>query len=423
VLALLLLGAMAAACTGVPGGDAASAGRVASDVDRVAAPEVTADETARLVAGHTAFAFDLLQAVRREPGNLFFSPFSVSFALAMTSAGARGNTLRQMEDVLQFGLEQEALHRAANALDQELQARDRESDETQDHGFALRLVNSTWGQIGYEFLPGFLDLLAANYGAGMRLVDYAGDPEAARREINTWVSERTEGRIEELLPQGMVTADDRLTLVNAVYFLAPWESPFPEELTADAPFHLVDGTQASVPTMQQVEYFRYAEGDGYRAVELPYDGGDLAMLLLAPDEGALERVESSLSLASLDELVGRLDERRVALWLPRFRVEWGEELSAILYAMGMTDAFDPAAADFSGMDGTRNLSIGFVMHKAFVSVDEEGTEAAAATAVGMRLGGAPEPPIELRFDRPFLFLIRDLPTGAVLFVGRVADPR
>ena len=411
-----------AGCSSIPGTQAPDPDVAASSVERDLAPEVPAADLAALVDGGVAFAFDLYHALRGSGENVFLSPLSVSYALAMTSAGARTRTLDQMEEVLRFPLDQAALHPAFNALDLELATRAELPEDDAGDGFALILVNSTWAQKDYPFLQPFLDTLGENYGAGVRLVDYRADPETARVAINGWVSDQTEGKIEELLPEGMVTADDRLTLVNAVYFLAPWAFPFDERLTVDAPFHLMDGSTVDVPTMQQTESFAYAQGDGYQAIELPYNGNQLAMTIILPAPGRFEEIEASLSPWFLANLVAAFRPQLIHLALPRFSFEWEEELSETLSAMGMTDAFTPAAADFSGMDGTRELVIGYVMHKAFVSVHEEGTEAAAATAVGMRMTAAPGTPIDLRVNRAFVFLLRDLETGALLFLGRVMDP-
>jgi len=411
-----------AGCSSIPGTQAPDPDVAASSVERDLAPSVPAADLAALVDGGVAFAFDLYHALRGSGDNVFLSPLSVSYALAMTSAGARTRTLDQMEEVLHFPLDQAVLHPAFNALDLELATRAELPEGDAGNGFALSLVNSTWAQRDYAFLEPFLDTLGENYGAGVQLVDYRADPEAARAAINGWVSDQTEGKIEELLPQGMVTADDRLTLVNAVYFLAPWASPFDEQVTVDAPFYLMDGSTVDVPTMQQTESFAYAQGNGYQAIELPYNGNQLAMTIILPATGRFEEIEAALSPSFLASLGAALRPQLVQLGLPRFSFEWEEELSETLSAMGMTDAFAPAAADFSGMDGTRELVIGFVMHKAFVSVHEEGTEAAAATAVGMRMTATPGTPIELRVNRPFVFLLRDLETGALLFLGRVMDP-
>jgi len=407
---------------GAPGGQRAPGESMRSDKPRVAAPEVAAPDLAEQVGGNSAFAFDLYQALREKDGNLFYSPYSISLALAMTYAGARGETERQMADALHFVLPQERLHPAFNSLDQALASRGEGAQGKDEQGFRLNVVNAIWGQAGYEFLPAFLDLLAENYGAGLRVLDFASAPEKARGTINEWVSEQTEGRIKDLIPQGTLDALTRLVLTNAIYFNAAWANPFEEAATHDGPFHLLDGSEVSVPLMKQTEGFGYAEGEGYQAVELPYDGGELAMVILLPRAGEFERFESALDAGRVEQIIGSLAYRQVALTMPKFEFESEFGLRDTLAALGMAEAVSEQA-DFSGMTGQRDLFISEVVHKAFVSVDEKGTEAAAATAVIMKLTAAVEEPVEVTMDRPFVFLIRDLETGAILFVGRVVEPR
>jgi serpin B len=253
------------------------------------------------------------------------------------------------------------------------------------------------------------------------VLDFASAPEEARTTINEWVSEQTEERIKDLIPQGAIDALTRLVLTNAIYFNAAWANPFEEAATHDGPFHLLDGSEASVPLMKQTEGFGYAEGEGYQAVELPYDGRELAMVVLLPREGQFEEFEGGLDAAQAEQIIGSLAYRQVALTMPKFEFESEFMLRDTLAALGMAEAFSEQA-DFSGMTGQRDLFISDVVHKAFVSVDENGTEAAAATAVIMKLTAAVEEPAEMTMDRPFIFLIRDLETGAILFVGRVVEP-
>ena len=392
-----------------------------SEKPRMTSPDVAAPDLVNLVDGNSAFAFDLYQALGKENDNLFYSPHSISLALAMTYAGARGETERQMADTLHFTLPQERLHPAFNGLDLELAQRGEGAEGKDGKGFRLNVVNAIWGQKGYEFLTEFLDTLAENYGAGLRLLDFAGDPEASRVTINDWVSDQTESRIKDLIPQGVINALTRLVLTNAIYFNAAWAEPFEADLTEDGTFHLLDGGEITAPMMRQTTSFGYAEGEGYQAVELPYDGWELSMVVLLPEAGRFEAFEDSLDAGQVDAVLKDLVHREIALTMPRFEIESGFSLVEALAAMGMPDAFGDAA-DFSGMDGTHELFIGDVIHKAFVSVDEAGTEAAAATAVVMELKSMPEPPIEVTVDRPFVFLIRDIETEAILFVGRVVNP-
>jgi serpin B len=370
-----------------------------------------------LVAGNNAFAFDLYHAVSGDGENLILSPYSVSLALAMTYAGARGETERQMADTLHFMLPQDQLHPAFKALDESL-PRDAGTGE-EDEDFRLNIANALWGQDGYAFLEDFLNTLAANYGAGIQLVDFM-DSEAARNRINDWVSEQTEERINDLLKPGMVTPDTRLVLTNAIYFKAAWLSKFEKEATNDAPFTLLDGSQVMVPTMTQTDAFAYGQGDGYQAIALPYAGEQMAMLIVVPDTGRFAEIESALDPALFETILGTLQGQEVYLTMPRFEYESEFGLGDTLAAMGMPDAFNNA--DFSGMTGSRDLFISAVIHKAFVKVDEGGTEAAAATAVIMAETAMIEPGAQMHIDRPFIYAIYDRATGTILFLGRVLNP-
>ena len=392
-----------------------------SDKVRAKLPAVSASDLADLAVGNSAFAFDLYQALRSGDGNLFYSPYSISLALAMTYAGARSETEQQMADTLHFILDQNRLHPAFNALDLDLAGRGEGASGKDGDGFRLNIVNTLWGQEGYAFLSEFLDTLAENYGAGLRLMDFINAPEASRITINDWVSDQTEGRIEDLLPSGVIDVLTRLVLTNAIYFNAAWAEPFEAEATVDGLFHLLDGSEITVPMMQQTESFGYAEGEGYQAVELPYDGGELSMVILLPEKGGFEAFEASLASERIAEIVGSLAHKQVALAMPKFEFESDFSLKDTLAALGMPIAFS-GDADFSGMTGDRDLFIADVIHKAFVSVDEAGTEAAAATAVVMARLSMPEEPVEVTVDRPFVFMIRDIETNTVLFVGRVVNP-
>jgi serpin B len=370
-----------------------------------------------LVAGNNAFAFDLYHAVSGDGENLILSPYSVSLALAMTYAGARGETERQMADTLHFTLPQDQLHPAFKALDESL-PRDAGTGED-DEDFRLNIANALWGQDGYPFLEDFLNLLAANYGAGMQLVDFMNS-EAARKLINDWVSEKTEERINDLLKPGMITPDTRLVLTNAIYFKAAWLFKFEKESTYDAPFTLLDGSQVMAPTMNQTDSFAYGQGDGYQAIMLPYAGEQMAMLIVMPDTGRFEEIESMLDPALFETIIDTLQGQQVHLAMPRFEYESEFSLGDTLAEMGMPDAF--TNADFSGMTGARDLFISAVIHKAFVKVDEGGTEAAAATAVIMMETAMMPPGTEMHIDRPFIYAIYERSTGTILFLGRVLNP-
>lgn len=401
----------------------AGAGVLKSDKERITEPNVSTDEQALLVEGNTIFAFELYQALKGEEGNLFYSPYSISLALAMTYAGARGETAQQMADTLQFLLEQDRLHPAFNWLDAELAKRGEGAQGKDGEGFRLNIVNAIWGQRDYEFLPAFLDVLAENYGAGLRILDFITETEKSRVTINKWVSDQTESRIKDLIPPGAITELTRLVLTNAIYFNAAWEHPFNEKVTADGPFYLLDGGQVIVPMMKQTESFGYTEGEEYQAVELLYDGGELSMVILIPEASQFGAFEEGLQAQQVDAIINDLRNTRVTLTMPQFEFDSEFSLKDTLAGMGMRDAFSPDDADFSGMMGNPELFISDVVHKAFVAVDEAGTEAAAATAVIVGTTSAPgEPLVEVTIDRPFIFLIRDIETGAILFVGRVLNP-
>ncbi|MBM3176254.1 MAG: serpin family protein, partial [Chloroflexi bacterium] len=394
---------------------------IQSEKQRITSPNVNQADLTVLVDGNNAFAFDAYQALKKADGNLFFSPYSISLALAMTYAGARGTTAQQMASALHFTLPQGQLHPAFNSLDTELSQRGQGAKGKDGKGFRLNIVNAIWGQKGYKFLPEFLDTLAQNYGAGLRTLDFKQASEASRIIINDWVSQQTEGRIKDLIPRGAIDTLTRLVLTNAIYFNAAWQFPFQKEATKDGVFHLLDGREVTVPMMRQTERLGYTEGTNYQAVELPYDGRQLSMIILLPRAGQFAEFEKSLDANQLKAITRDMSSERIALTMPRYKFTSECSLSKTLTAMGMSDAFG-GSADFSGMTGNRELLISDVFHKAFVAVDEEGTEAAAATAVIMAATAMPGAPIEVTVDRPFIFLIRDIETGTLLFIGRVLNP-
>ena len=396
---------------------------VASEVAREREPQVGEEALGALTAGNVAFAFELFDALRDEDGNLFFSPYSISAALAMTYAGARGETARQMAETLHFGLPEGELHPAFNALDLRLATGEPQPDED---ALRLEVANSLWAQEGFPIAQPFLDLLARHHGAGLRLVDYTGEAgrESARAAINNWVARQTEDKIQDLIPVGALSQYTRLVLANAIYFLGKWVTPFAE--VGEQPFTLLNGQEVAVPMMSRQETTPYARGDGYEVVALNYRGGPARMLLLVPDRGEYEAFEAALDQDRFDEIVGDLGRSTVSLTMPGFEFESDFVLNEMLAEMGMPAPFEPKLADFSGMsaDNEPRLFISAVIHKAFVAVDEEGTEAAAATAVVMSAEEAPpEPDARVTVDRPFLFAIQDGDTGTILFLGRVLDPR
>lgn len=389
------------------------------------------DGFAGLVAANTTFALDLYRELRASAdGNLLFSPYSISLALAMTYAGARGETAMQMADTLALDPQDAAIHETLGALTADLVARGNAGGDDDDGGErGLRIANALWGEQSFPFDPAFTGLLETHYDAGLELTDFVDAPDDAREEINDWVAEQTEDRIKDIVPPGAISALTRLVLANAIYFYGVWRSTFDEVNTEDDAFHLIDGTTVDVPFMRQTASFPYAGVEGAQLVELPYEAAGFRMTIILPDEGEFEAFEDGLAQDSLQGMLDSLESTRLRLRLPRFEFDFAASLGDTLRSLGMTDAFDPDRADFSGMiegDPDEELVISEVLHKAFISVDEEGTEAAAATVVIMETtSAAPEPqePIELWIDRPFLFAIRDAETGTILFLGRVLDPR
>jgi len=420
VFALATAASLLLSSCGPSGGEVAQ-----SKLKRVTDPEVAPSDLRELVAGNNAFAFDMYRAARSSDDNLFYSPYSISLALAMTYAGARGETAGQMADTLHYTLPDNSFHPAFNALDLDLAQRpEQASDVSEKQRFELSIVNSLWGQRDWPFLPEFLDTLALNYGAGMRLVDYQNAPEPARKAINDWVSDETKSRIEDLIPSGVIDRLTRLVLVNAIYFKAAWEYPFEESLTEDGPFKLLDGSQVSTPMMSldTPERLGYLDEDGFQAVSLPYKGGLAEMVILLPDEGKFVTFEASLTAERFAGILTGIQTQSVNLTMPKFSFTRDLSLNEMLIVLGMNDAFDPALADFSGIDGSRDLFIQAALHKAFIAVDEAGTEAAAATAIIIGLTSMPISEINIRVDRPFIFVIRDIPSGTILFVGSMVNP-
>ena len=402
-------------------GQPASADVLHSNKARVTSPVVSQADMASLVDGNNTFAFNLYQGLKDSAGNMFFSPYSISLALAMTYAGARDTTAQQMADTLRYVLPQERLHPAFNSLDEVLATRGQGAKGKDGKGFRLNIVNAIWGQKGYEFLAQYLDLLAENYGAGLRLMDFISAPDTSRQIINKWVSDQTEDLIKDLIPSGAIDSLTRLVLTNAIYFNAAWANPFEKGATQPDVFHLADGSDMKVPMMHQVERLNYMEGDKFEAVELPYDGRELSMLIVVPDAGQFAEVEKAMDATYVNSVIKNLSAKQIALSLPAFKYESEFGLKKTLSGMGMPIAFSDSA-DFSGMTGKRDLYISDVIHKAFIATDESGTEAAAATAVIMRATAMPVKPVEVKIDRPFIFLIRDIKTGSVLFIGRVMNP-
>ena len=401
-------------------GPSASASIAKSDLRRETSPATSSDDIQVLVRNNNEFAFGLYRSLQTRDENLIYSPYSISLALAMTYAGARAETESQMAQALHF-LPQAQIHPAFNALDLQLAERGKAQSE-EEAPLQLNIANAVWAEQTYPFLQSFLDAIALNYGGGIHLVDFINQYEAARKEINSWVSNQTEDKIKDLIPEGVLDGDTRMALVNAIYFKADWLSPFNADSTHNTPFHLLDGSEVTVPMMNQAALIPYAQGDGWQAIELAYQGETAAMDIIVPDEGRFEEVETNLDSQTASIILESLQPTSVSLALPKFKFESEFDLGDHLASLGMTDAFDPNAADFSGMTERDDLYISAVLHKAFVAVDEKGTEAAAATAVVVGVTSAPLFDATLTIDRPFIFLIRDIPTGQILFIGRVLNP-
>ncbi len=375
--------------------------------------------TQSLVEANTAFGLDLYARLKSNPGNLFFSPYSISTALAMTYGGARGETEKQMSQVLHFGAAQGKVHSGFSELQRQL------GEAEKQQGIQLTVANALWAQTGHPFLPAFLNTAKDEYQANINQADFKTKAEAARAEINQWVTKQTKDKIRDILPPGSLDASTRLVLANAIYFKGLWAEPYDKAETSLQTFHRSANSLARAPLMHHFDNVGYMEESDFQAVELPYKGGELSMVVFLPRQiegcGALE---NRLSPSLISRSLGRMKNRRVEIFLPRFKLESGFDLAATLAKMGMSSAFGPQA-DFSGVDGARLLYLSGVFHKAWGEVNEEGTEAAASTIVGVVASAAmkpPPPPPVFRADHPFIFLIRDRRAGSLLFLGRLADP-
>ena len=366
------------------------------------------------VQGNTQFSLDLYQQLRKLEGNLFFSPYSISTALGLTYAGARSDTQAQMAQALHFPSDQAQLHPAFALLAAKLAKVGRKGH------VQLSLANALWPRQGAKFLKSFLTIAKKYYGVQITPVDFS-EEEKARLMINGWVEERTGNKIKGLISPGVLDRATRLVLVNAIYFKGNWASQFDPDLTSQSPFNSAPGNQVQVQMMNRKHTFRYTESDALQVLELPYGGGALSMLVLLPREmDGLAKLEDLLNLKNLQKWTAGLQEVEVQVFLPRFELNFPFRLDDALKSLGMLDAFS-GQADFSGMDGSRELYIGAVLHKAFVAVNEQGTEAAAASAVIMQLKALAFPSIVFRADHPFVFLIRENTTGSILFIGRLAN--
>ncbi|MGA2171774.1 MAG: serpin family protein [Sedimentisphaerales bacterium] len=371
-----------------------------------------------VVGGNNKFALELYGNLQSREGNLFLSPYSISTALAIAQAGARGATEQQMAKTLNFPttLGNEQFHKEFGAIIGQL------NQAGAKGGFELVVANAMWGQKDYKFLPEFLTLVRTNYEGDLQQVDFAKQTEAARKTINDWVENKTKDKIKELIKPGTLDSMTRLVLTNAIYFKGKWATPFKPEQTQEAPFTLLSGEKVNVPMMHQTAHFGYMETDTIQVLELPYVNNDLSMVILLPKKpDGVNELEKGLTSETITGWLAGLRKREVQVYVPRFKLTSEFSLAETLSAMGMPDAFS-TKADFSGITGNRDLFISAVVHKAYVEVNEEGTEAAAATGVAMKLTAVAPPPPVFRADHPFVFLIRDNQTGSILFLGRTANP-
>ena len=406
-----------------------------SEKPREMSPLVSESDLSTLARGNARFSLDFYHALRAsENGNFFYSPYSLHSALAMTYAGAANNTAKQMASALSFDLPTEQLHPAFNTLDLRITAASAEgapSQGTDDVDLPeIRIANALWGNVRNEFHSSFLDTLSVNYGAGLSQLDFKGAPKQAAAAINQWVRDNTNGMIPTIVSPDGIEPDTALVLTNAIYFKGKWAVEFNEDSTEDRDFHLIDGEVIKVPMMRQLDWFDYSEGRDYQAVKLDYQGDELSMWVLLAAEGKFAEFGESLDPRRLASIIDGALEQRVNLKVPRFKMDTWTSAAGILEGLGINDAFSLDRADFSNMadlaelrKANENLVITDVVHRAFVEVNEEGTEAAGATEVVFyRETSANSGPLEMTVDRPFLFLIRHNSTGAILFMGRVMDP-
>jgi len=372
-----------------------------------------------IVEGNNIFTFDIYAQLKKSDGNLFFSPYSISTALAMTYAGARGNTATQMANVLHFNLGQERLHPAFSELMRSLTAGSKEGN------YQINIANALWGQSGYNFYKQFVNITKNYYNAKFKEVDFKNKTEKTRKIINRWVEKKTNYKIKNLIKRGVLTPLIRLILTNAVYFKGNWLLPFHPSLTRLSSFTLIEGEKVEVPMMNRPAKFNYSEKEMLQILEMPYASEDLSMIILLPKQtDGLKEIENLLTLEKVKSWLSALKKQEVVVFIPKFKITSEFILSKMLKSLGMTDAFSMELADFSGIaPDAMGLYISEVIHKAFVDVNEEGTEAAAATAVVVKELSFPKERAVFRADHPFIFIIRDMRSGSILFLGRIMDPR
>lgn len=381
-------------------------------------PQVPLADLREVISGNTEFAFDLYRALWNKRDNLFFSPYSLSLGLAMVIAGARGLTEEQMASALHFTLSQNRLHPAFGALHSQLIERGKDLNIKEKEKFQLCAANSLWVERQFELKESFRDLVVHTYRAQGRSLDFSNAPEASRKTINAWVFRKTKKKINELLPEGSITSLTRLVPANAITFSATWEHQFGEISTSEDYFHLLNGRRVIVPMMEQITSFPYAETREVQAVELPYVGEQFSMVILLPRPDQFEAFASSLTADRVASILVQLDTQLVQVYMPRFEFGSSFQLSSPLRTLGMRHPFVLGLADFTGMADTRELFLGEIYHQTLVSVDEKGTFAVVAAAADLIGASAPT----MKLDRPFIFLIRDIQTNTILFIGQVLNP-
>lgn len=390
--------------------------------DKPANPPAGVVDVAEVVKNNNQFAFDLHAVLAREPGNLFYSPYSIASAFGMVYAGARGVTADEIAKTLHFPVDEKRLHPMFASLREKIHAQ-------QGKGCEIANANGLWVQKGYSLQPSFLQTAKSSYDAEAREVEFEADAASARQAVNDWVSERTRGKIKEILDPADLDAKTRLVLANAIYFKGDWVNSFPPKGTRKDRFYRKPGDFVEVSMMGQLAMFPYLETDSYQAVKLPYAGKHLSMCIFLPGRAdGLPEFTKTMTNDKLSELLGKMARTEINVFLPRFKTRFRTDLKEPLKNMGMRQAFDSGKADFTGISARsiQKLQIAKVIHEAVVEVNETGTEAAGASVIeesksapGM---ATPRVPPTFRADRPFLFVIRHDATGIILFVGRVADP-
>ncbi len=417
IIVLIVVAVFFSGCLGGPAPPVNPGDNVTPGNNFTPGNNVTYAGNGSVAEGNNHFATDLYSQLKGGEGNIFFSPFSISSALAMTYEGARGQTADEMSAVLHLEKNDSARRGGYAALFAAINRGNK--------SYELKTANDLWIQKDKPLLENYTQVVQTYYGGSANLMDFHSDPEGSRMAINGRVENQTEGKIQNLIPSGLITTDTRLVLTNAVYFKGEWARQFNTTFTKEEDFTLGSGAKNKVPMMHRTDSFNYSEVDGIQVLEMPYSGGDLSMLVLLPKSGELGQLENSLTPEKLEAWKAGMRTHEVEVYLPKFKFEAKYMLGDTLQNMGMRQAFSDSA-DFSGMTQAEGLKIDRVVHKAFVEVDEKGTAAAAATAVIMvptMAPGGEEPPTPVfRADHPFIFIIQEKGTGNILFMGRVADP-